>query len=164
MWPFSKPEMSVAVLCTANICRSPAAEALLREHLRRRGLARRVGIFSAGTEVSVPGQPPDPRMVSIGAEQGVNLRRNGSSGLNEALLASAVSIWVMEERHAQQVIRQFPALSDRVALLDPSGMEVSDPYFGDKAGVREVFERLDELCAQRANELASRLGSGRAIM
>ena len=68
IWPFRRPELQILVVCKANVCRSPAAEALLRYHLRQCGLQRRVVVRSAGTTVGVSGVPPDPRMVAIAAE------------------------------------------------------------------------------------------------
>ena len=34
----AKPRLAVLMVCTGNICRSPTAEASLREHLRRLGI------------------------------------------------------------------------------------------------------------------------------
>ena len=44
-----RPQLRVLFVCTANVCRSPLAEALLRHRLRSMGLGRRIAVASAGT-------------------------------------------------------------------------------------------------------------------
>ena len=51
----------VLIVCTGNICRSPTAEGVMRELARKRGLAGRVKIESAGTHDYHVGEAPDPR-------------------------------------------------------------------------------------------------------
>ncbi|RMG36458.1 MAG: low molecular weight phosphotyrosine protein phosphatase, partial [Gammaproteobacteria bacterium] len=58
-----KLDLSVLLVCTANICRSPMAEALLRDHLKAKGLDRRVKVASAGIR-AMAGMPPDPRALA----------------------------------------------------------------------------------------------------
>ncbi|MDP8977966.1 MAG: low molecular weight phosphotyrosine protein phosphatase, partial [Actinomycetota bacterium] len=56
--------MRILLVCLGNICRSPAAEAALRESLAEAGLADWVQVDSAGTGDWHLGEPPDPRMVA----------------------------------------------------------------------------------------------------
>ena len=159
MWPFSKPEYRVLVLCTANICRSPVAAALLSHHLHGHGLGRRVAVSSAGTEVAVSGARADPRMVTLAAQRGVDLRRHRSRGLDNAQLVSADLILGMEQIHLDAVLSRFPEHAEACGLLDADGRGVADPYFGSKDNVREAFERIDKLCRGRAAELTELLES-----
>lgn len=54
-WPFYKKR--VLFVCLANICRSPLAEALLRQALKEAGLQRTVQVDSAAIENWCVGQP-----------------------------------------------------------------------------------------------------------
>ena len=52
----------ILFVCLGNICRSPAAEAMLRVLVEREGLGDRVEIDSAGTYGGHSGERSDPRM------------------------------------------------------------------------------------------------------
>jgi protein-tyrosine phosphatase len=56
----------VLVVCTGNVCRSPAAELLLRDRLG----AADVDVASAGVHALV-GQPVDPPVAELLVERGV---------------------------------------------------------------------------------------------
>lgn len=156
-WPFPKPELRVLIVCTANICRSPVAAALLRHRLRFLAPARRVAVSSAGTAVAAPGARPDPRMVALAREVGVRLGRVRARRLAPAMLQESDLIWVMEPVHAQAVVKVEATAGERTELLDPEGGLVPDPFFSDPAGIRAVFDRLVELADLRAAQIERRL-------
>jgi hypothetical protein len=56
-----KESVSVLVVCTGNICRSPTGEGVLRHLAGKRGIADRVRIRSAGTHDYHVGECPDAR-------------------------------------------------------------------------------------------------------
>lgn len=159
IWPFRQPQLRVLVVCTANICRSPVAEALLRHRLAERGVTRRIALASAGTAVATPGARPDPRMVSLATELGVSLRGIRACAVAPNVVADRDLIWVMEAAHAADLHERYPDVAARVALFDPDGSAIPDPFFGDLAGVRSVFARLDSIAARRADELVAMLAA-----
>lgn len=151
MWFRRRPRQTLLVLCSANICRSPAAEALLREQLRALGSYKSVAVLSAGTEAQV-GMSPDPRMRDLASEIGVKIRGR-SRPLDAALLAQATVVYAMEPEHLQSAdaIMDAPE-GQRRELFDPTGAPIADPYYGSKAAVREVFETLQRVARERALE------------
>mgnify|MGYP003556603245 CR=1 FL=1 len=52
----------ILFVCLGNICRSPAAEAMLRLLVEREGLSEGIEIDSAGTYGGHSGERSDPRM------------------------------------------------------------------------------------------------------
>src|SRR5690606_24446454 len=56
----------ILFVCLGNICRSPAAEAVMNSALRRSGLANAVIVDSAGTAGWHTGKPSDERMIRAG--------------------------------------------------------------------------------------------------
>jgi protein-tyrosine phosphatase len=152
---FRRPSFRVLILCTANICRSPVAAALLAQHLRALKLHREIAVTSAGTNVGMPGAPADPRMVALAADAGVRLKGHRSRGINARLIETADLILAMEEVHLEAVTSEWPESAARCELLDDSGAEVADPYFGSRADVREAFLRINDLCLRRAHSLFS---------
>ena len=158
MWPFSTPELRILVLCSANICRSPVAAALLAAHLKEAGLARRIATASAGTGVGAPGARADPRMQELARHRGVRLSRHRAREVSDALMAASGIVYVMEEAHLDAVLQRWPDRAADCSLLDAQGGPIADPYFGSKAAVRAAFETIDRACARRAAELAAELG------
>ncbi len=47
--PAVKAPLRVTAVCLGNICRSPIAEAVLRDRIERAGLSEKVVVDSAGT-------------------------------------------------------------------------------------------------------------------
>jgi len=61
----------ILLVCLGNICRSPAAEGVLRAKARERGLE--LVIDSAGTGAWHVGDPPDARMLKTAGGRGYDL-------------------------------------------------------------------------------------------
>lgn len=152
MWPFNKPEVRVLVVCTANICRSPAAEGLLKAQLKRLGLGRKVLVSSAGIAAEGAPRSPDPRILALAREVGASLRGVRSSPLEDQLVEDATWIWGMDAGHIDELQKRYPDTKN-IGLFDPAGEQVLDPYFGSKADVRLAFEKIAEIAEARALEI-----------
>src|SRR3546814_1755897 len=63
----------ILTVCTANVCRSPSAEVVLRDHLAAAGLGRLVTIDSAGTADYHIGEPPSEPARRLGSLRGYDL-------------------------------------------------------------------------------------------
>ena len=67
-------EAGIVVLCTANVCRSPMAAALLARRLAALGVT--VPVRSAGMIGS--GDPPHPEVISVMASYGIEIASHRS--------------------------------------------------------------------------------------
>jgi protein-tyrosine-phosphatase len=114
-------------VCTANICRSPMADALARRYAEERGWA--VEVQSAGTH-ALEGQPAAANAVKAVREVGGDLSAHRSQPMSDDLVAWADRILVMEMRHAADIRGRFPASDEKVQLLGTFGglVEIGDPY------------------------------------
>ena len=125
---------STLFVCTANICRSPMAAALLSNRLLAR--AARPRVESAGIAALV-GAPADPEAVALLAELGIDLGGHAARQLTPRMAADFDLILVMEERQQRELERLIPVVRGRVHLLGRfGGFEVDDPFGGDRSAFR----------------------------
>jgi protein-tyrosine phosphatase len=105
--------VSVLVVCTGNVCRSPAAEVLLRA-----GLGRRSGIrvASAGLEARV-GEPVDGPMRQLLADRGLSTAAAVGRQLTPDLVRAADLVLTMTTDQRSAVVAQVPAAVRRTFTL-----------------------------------------------
>ena len=140
--------MRILVVCLGNICRSPTAEAALKEALRDAGLAGRVEVASAGTGDWHLNEPPDPRMRAAAAAMGLDLHGT-SCQITQRDFHESDLILVMDRQNLHDVLALAPdeAAKAKVRLYrdfdpQPGDGEVPDPYNGGEDGFRLVVERV----------------------
>lgn len=159
-WLGRPPPQRILLLCTANVCRSPMAAALLRHHLALLAVAGRVRVASAATDDGMAGAPTDPRVLRVLAARGVAARSQPARLLRQLPPGSADRVYCMEPGHRQALLAQWPVFPPaQVSLLldflpGRAGRSVPDPYFGNEAGFEEVYALLDEATAALAARLA----------
>lgn len=155
--------MRILVVCLGNICRSPTAEAALREALRDAGLASTVEVASAGTGDWHLGEPPDPRMTAAAASVGLQL--DGTSCLiTPQDFATADLILVMDRSNLRDVSALAPddAARAKIRLFrafdpDADSDEVPDPYYGGDEAFRTVVEIVRRTARGVVDHLRERL-------
>lgn len=141
---------NIVVLCTGNICRSPIAEAVLRERLNR----PEVAISSAGTSALV-GEGADLLAVEVAGRFGFDLSAHRARQALPPLLLEADLVLVMTHAHAEWVHERVPPLRGRVQLLGRwREQEIPDPYGLDRATFESVFELIDDCVADWLPRLA----------
>jgi protein-tyrosine phosphatase len=119
----------VLVVCTANQCRSPMAEFLLKEKLTSLGI--RWTVRSAGTQ-AVPGAAVHPLIVEVVAERGLQMLQHPARPLVASEVESADLVLTATVAHRQAVVaanvaalnktftlRQFARLCSVVELESP---------------------------------------------
>ncbi|MET0012489.1 MAG: low molecular weight protein-tyrosine-phosphatase [Sedimenticola sp.] len=143
-------KISILVVCTANVCRSPMAEAILKHHLRQRGAEHRFAIDSAGTHVARKGLHHDPRVDKILEKYSIQADLSGTRALQSDDFEKYHYILVMDQRNFESVTELCPAeYRDKISYVmsysgNPSEIEVPDPYFGNISGFERVYSMLDE--------------------
>lgn len=97
--------IEILLLCTANQCRSPMAEGLLRRRLDDAGVdavVRSAGILPGGVAASGPA-------VDVLAARGIELAGHRSRTMVAEEIAAADLVVGMERRHVQEAVLLVPA-------------------------------------------------------
>ncbi|MFB9306166.1 low molecular weight protein-tyrosine-phosphatase [Kibdelosporangium philippinense] len=138
--------MHLSFICTGNICRSPMAAIVVREHLRREGLEDNVTVTSAGTGSWHVGDAADSRAQKILLDHGYPTSHVAAQVGTEHL--SADLLLAMDAGHARE-LRRLVDDPDKIRLFrsfDPAAtgdLDVPDPYYGGNDGFQIVLAMIE---------------------
>lgn len=156
------PSVRVLMVCSGNICRSPTAEAVLRDKLARAGLSGRVEVDSAGTHGFHVKEPPDPRAQSHARKRGYELSALRARRVQGEDFDRFDRILAMDEGHLRWLRETAPAGSRaRIGLLMAHAVrhrartEVPDPYYGAARDFELVLDLVEDACDGLVAELAA---------
>ncbi|MEM7110654.1 MAG: low molecular weight protein-tyrosine-phosphatase [Bacteroidota bacterium] len=135
----------VLFVCLGNICRSPLAEGILKDHLsKNKNLS--VDVDSCGTSRYHIGEEPDPRSAKSAQDNGIKISHKARQ-LEPRDFKEFDYLLAMDESNLENMrkVDGFFENEKKVFLLrdfDPDfpGADVPDPYFGGERGFQEVFD------------------------
>jgi protein-tyrosine phosphatase len=153
----------VLFVCMGNICRSPTAEGVFREHVRRHAPGLDIEIDSAGTHDYHVGEPPDPRTVRAAARRGIDLASLRARQVQDEDFECFDLILAMDRlNHATLLGRSPPEFHARIrTLLEFAGetapADVPDPYYGGAKGFDDVLDLVHSAAAGLLGEIRRRM-------
>ncbi|MES2444868.1 MAG: low molecular weight protein-tyrosine-phosphatase [Pseudomonadota bacterium] len=142
---------SLLFVCLGNICRSPLAEAALRDAAARAGVE--VVVDSAGTGEWHVGNPPDPRSVAVAAANGIDISGYKARRVRGEDFRGFDYILALDPQNLRDLLAIAPGdTSARVGLLmdfvpGRKGEGVRDPYYGDAADFEAVWADVSAAAA-----------------
>ncbi|CAL5014095.1 unnamed protein product [Urochloa decumbens] len=155
----AKP-FAVLFVCLGNICRSPAAEAVFRNLVSKRGLDSKFLIDSAGTIGYHEGNKADSRMISASKKRGIEVTSR-SRPIKPSDFRDFDLILAMDRQNYEDILNSFERWRHKEPLPDSAPnkvklmcsycnrhteSEVPDPYYGGPQGFEKVLDLLDDAC------------------
>ncbi len=161
----SEPPVRILVVCTANICRSPVVEALLRDKLAHRGHAWQV---ASGGLLSTAGHPASKNSVIVLAARGVDIADHTSHEVQCRDVEAADLVLCMEQRHVEALRVENREHRTKIHLLTAMigrDEDIADPYGGPLPWYETMVADVDDILDQgldRIIQLASEVNQTRA--
>jgi len=165
-----KDSLRVTAVCLGNICRSPIAEAVLRDRIERAGLSDLVIVDSAGTGDWHLGHDADPRTQAILTQKGYSLTHSARQ-ITSSWIKELDIILVMDESNYTNVqtliresgrepelymMRSFDPELTHLGELHPE-LNVPDPYLDQEDGFAVVLEMIERAADAFVAGLPARL-------
>lgn len=153
----------ILFVCLGNICRSPAAEGVMRGLVDRQGQSDRWEIDSAGTGRYHIGDLPDRRMRQAGARRGYEFRHICRQ-VRESDFERFDLIIGMDADNVRNLRRMAPDIASEAKVhamgewLDgeKTGYDfVPDPYYEGAEGFELVLDLLEAGCGRLYDEIVN---------
>lgn len=144
----------ILFVCLGNICRSSAAEGVMRHLVEEAGLTDEFEIDSAGILSYHQGELPDPRMRAHAVRRGYNLTHRSRPVTTDDFFHFDLIIG-MDDRNMDDLRERAPSPVEWGKLKrmtdfctnHPYTDYVPDPYYGGAEGFEYVLDLLEDACA-----------------
>ncbi len=143
----------ILFVCLGNICRSPAAEGIMRHLAEVKGLSHLLQVDSAGIGGWHVGQLPDHRMRRHGIRHGYDFNSRARQ-FSSADFSQFDYIVGMDQENIHDICRKARNEGDKhkvICMADylshhPRHHEIPDPYYGDDHDFELVIDLLEDAC------------------
>ena len=143
----------ILFVCLGNICRSPAAEEIMRRLVADAGLDKEIVLDSAGLIDYHEGEPADGRMRAHAARRGYQITHLSRPVRYDDVFDFDLLVG-MDDRNISKLKALAPGLDEErkvVRMTDYCRLKVADhvpdPYYGGASGFENVLDILEDACA-----------------
>lgn len=148
----------ILIVCTANVCRSPMAQIVATQIIKRNGLSSKYYFESAGTHASKNTMRIDTRAVAVLEKRGYAVKKKVARPIENKDFLRFDFILAMDNNNFSELQRICPSeLQHKLKMFlienrEIFSNEVPDPYYGNIKG----FERVLDLCESGVQDFLSR--------
>lgn len=140
----------ILFVCHGNICRSPMAEFILKDMVKKAGREADFEIDSVAVSREEEGHPVYPPARRELAKRGIACGGHAARKITEQELAYFDHIYYMDSRNWHYLQRLF---GEKAAKCQPLlSRDVADPYYC--GGFEETYRDIEEGCRRILEELA----------
>jgi protein-tyrosine phosphatase len=153
-------KIKILFICLGNICRSPAANAIMQKYVDDADLTAMFYIDSAGIGSWHVGQLPDQRMRFHGAKRGYNINHVARQFDARHDFADFDFIVVMDDENYQDICRKAHNDAERRKVIRMADYfnqykgrtSVPDPYYGDGEDFELALDLIEDGCRSMLDE------------
>ncbi|MGP9635787.1 low molecular weight protein-tyrosine-phosphatase [Psychrobacter sp. AOP3-A1-26] len=139
---------SILVVCVGNICRSPMAEALLKQRFPNKA------IDSAGVGALV-GHPADPAALEIMSQQQIDINSHVAKQIDENLAKKADLIFTMSDGQTKWIEERWPFCRGKTFKLGHwIDKDIADPYKHDISAFETAYQDIVDGLEQWADKIS----------
>lgn len=143
---------AVLFVCLGNICRSPAAEAILRHMANKDNIAQDLHIRSCGLGSWHTGQMPDARMQEVAKRRGFIMSSRAQQFQSEFF--DRFDFILVADHEVLNVLYRYaikPEHKSKLHLITAFSSsykdeEIPDPYYGSEPSFELVLDMLEDSC------------------
>ena len=139
---------NILVVCVGNICRSPMAEALLKQRYPDKA------IDSAGVGALV-GHPADPAALEIMTERQLDITNHMAKQIDEKLAKKADIIFTMSDGQTKWIEERWPFCRGKTFKLGHwVNKDIADPYKHEMSAFKTAYQDIVESLEQWADKVS----------
>ncbi|WP_339663883.1 low molecular weight protein-tyrosine-phosphatase [uncultured Psychrobacter sp.] len=138
---------NILVVCVGNICRSPMAEALLKQRYPHKN------IDSAGVGALV-GHSADPAALEIMAGQEIDITNHVAKQIDEGLAKKADLIFTMSDSQTKWIEERWPFCRGKTFKLGHwQDKDIADPYKHEMSAFETAYQDIVNSLEQWADKV-----------
>ena len=139
---------NILVVCVGNICRSPMAEALLKQRFPNKN------IDSAGVGALV-GHSADPAALEIMAKQEIDITNHVAKQIDESLAKTADIIFTMSDGQTKWIEERWPFCRGKTFKLGHwQDKDIADPYKHEKSAFETAYQDIVDSLEQWSDKIS----------
>jgi low molecular weight protein-tyrosine phosphatase len=148
--------ISILIVCSGNICRSPALAAALNKLIQDRGLKEKVFVDSCGVTASFLGAPADARMIAAAKKKNIQIEHKAK--LFEESYFKVFDLIIAVDHEVLKVLQAMAPDQEKskIHLISEynNGQELADPYFDGEGQFDQIMAKSEGIAQAILSKLS----------